>query len=154
MHTPDNFGPKRFSRMFSCNTYDISGILSNPLQRLLDHGFVADRACVWDDRLKGHELAVVARTYCDDDAINNPPPGLRCVRLPKAVMGADDLGTAIAVAIVGKTDASEEVLSACTNMPADMLAYMISLDMADSGYCVALKIGEIVNFPVARLVKI
>lgn len=148
------FGPCRFSNLFGCDTYKITGSLENRLSRLLDHGFVADRACCWDKRLEGHELAIVARTYCGDEEIDNPPSGLRCIRLPKSVMGPDDLGTAIAVVVVGKTEASESVLSACTSMPADMLAFMIPLSMQHDGYCIALKTGEIANFPIVRLVKI
>ena len=153
-----HFSETRFSQETGCNVYQLTQPMSecdagNYPDRLLDHGFVADRACVWDHRLEGHELAVVARTYCDDNTIDNPPDGLRCIRLDASVCG-DDPGTAIAVVITGNTPASVAVLSACTSMPADMLAFMLPLNMVNDGYCVALKCDGFVNFPVVRIVKI
>jgi hypothetical protein len=151
----DHFGETRFKQIFRCQTYGMRGLFKSDLYKLLDHGFIADRACVWDKRLKGHELAIIARTYCNDDAIDNPPDGLHCIRLDDSVLGCDP-GTAIAVVVTEKTAAAETLLTACTGMPADMLAYMLPLSMLDEGYCIALKTGvhdEDPNSPVVRLVK-
>lgn len=148
------FSATRFSKELGCGTYGyLSGAFPDGLRSLLDHGFIVDRACVWDKRLEGHEMAIVARTYCDDDAIDNPPAGLRCVRLDDSVLGGDP-GTAVAVVIVGKSAASESILTACTHIPADMFAYMIPLDMQNDGYCVVMKTGLILNKPIARLIKL
>lgn len=152
------FSADRFAEETGCDVYRLTQPASehdgsNYPDRLLDHGFIADRACVWDKRLEGHEMAIVARTYCDDTKIDNPPDGLCCVRLDDSVLGGAP-GTAIAVVITGKTEAAEAVLSACTSMPADMLAFMIPLSMQYDGYCIALKTNEGSNFPVVRLVKI
>jgi len=140
------FGRGNFASAYNCRTFYLnwsifpwtSARMDDHLRRLLDHGFIADGACAWDERLEGHEVAIVARTYCSDDEIDNPPEGLRCVRLGDAAMGEDDEGTAIAIVVTGATEAAEKVLSACVHMPADLLANAISLPMASSGLCVAL----------------
>lgn len=68
-----SFGPERFEKLATCKTYPMSGGVGNRLNQLLDHGFMADRACVWEKSLDGHELAVVARTYCSDEEIFRLP---------------------------------------------------------------------------------
>ena len=127
------FGPERFKKFHnSVTTYEFSprGGLASNLDRLLDHAFIADRACVWDPRLEGHELAVIARTYCSDEEIDNAIyPGLHRIRLDKKFLGPGEPGTTIAVLIDGETRMAEAVLSGATGIPADMLAYMLSSDM-------------------------
>lgn len=160
MVMPDYFCPARFSAIFGCSTYEVQSAYgieagySNYLSRLMDHGFIADRACVWDKRLEGHEVAIVARTYCSDEEIDNPPPGLRCVRLPDRVKGSKEPGTAIAVVVTGKSKVAEDVLTACTSMPADMISHALPLAMLHAGYRIALDMGENWIFPVVRIVKL
>lgn len=147
------FGQELFKRFAKCSTYSMHGGLTSQLGILLDHGFMADRACVWEKSLEGHELAVVARTYCSDEEIDNPPAGLRCVRLPSQVMGKGDLGTPIAVVVTDATPAAEELLSCFDSMPANMLAYGLSLEMMRAGYAVLLDTSVEANFPVVKIVK-
>jgi len=154
-----HFGATRFKQIFNrshCSTYGALQpwpVGDRAIDGLIDHGFIADRACVWDKRLNDHEIAIVARTYCSDAKIDNPPEGLRCVRLHRSVLGCDQ-GTAIAVVITSQTEASEALLSSCVHMPSDMLAYVIPLFMTREGYCIALQTGKRVNSPVVRIVKI
>jgi hypothetical protein len=148
-----NFGPELFRKFADCKTYSLHGVLYSELSRLVDHGFIADRACVWGESLDGHELAVVARTYCSDKEIDDPPEGLRCIRLPKVVMGPDDPGTAIAVVVTGATPAAERLLTAFTSMPADMLTFAISLELQHQGYAIALTTGDIPNYPAVKIIK-
>ena len=151
-----NFGQKLFTKITGADTWDFHGIgLRGSFDRLLDHGFIADRACVWDKRLEGHEIAFVARTYNDDEMIENPPNGLRIVRLPAKFMGQDDLGTPIAAVIEGWSHAVEDILTGCaTGMPADMLAYVLSIDMINDGFVVALDTKSgVINYPAVRIIK-
>lgn len=153
-----NFGPNLFRKITGADTWQFSGFgLVNDLDRLLDHGFIADRACVWDKRLEGHEIAFVARTYANEGIIDNPPAGLRVVRLPAEFMGPGDrpdISIPIAVVINGPTHAAEAVLSCCTHMRADMLAFALSLDMINDGYVVALDANSgIANKPAVRIIK-
>jgi len=41
------FGKEHFAKWANCNTYDLSNGLTGNLYRLLDHGFIADRAFRW-----------------------------------------------------------------------------------------------------------
>lgn len=131
-----NFGPERFEEWAKGkpDTYAIAELCGD-VEVLLDHGFIADRACVWSDELKGHEIAIISRTYAEDDIIDNPPVGLKCIRLPPEVMGAKDLGAAIATVITGPTKSAEFFLRACLRLPVDMLAYAIHQDMQ---FCYAI----------------
>ena len=148
-----NFGQERFAKMFGCDTYDFPGSRKFDLDRLLDHGFIADRDCCWDKQMEGHEYAIVARTYCTDEEIDNPPEGLRCHRLDRSVMGQDDLGTAIAVVIVGKSAAAESILSACCKLRCDILAHMIPLAMIQDGYSMLISAFADGIDPSVSLVK-
>ena len=125
------FSKEHFAKIYKCNVYDLrSNYISGELSRLLDHGFIADRACCWGIKeLEGHEFAVVSRTYLDDDEINNPPKGLRCFRLPNCVTGKDDLGIAIATVIVDSTNAAKELINYYSNVPAEYLIYAIPIFM-------------------------
>jgi hypothetical protein len=147
------FGQKYFASLFNCRTYSL-GSLPWDIYRRLDHGFIADRACVWDKRLEGNEIAIVSRTYLPDDEIDNPPAGLRTVRLPDLVMGKGEPGTPIATVICGNTIAAEMVLSACSYMPADMLGYAISRDMVDDGLCICLDVRYRTYPPDVKIIKI
>ena len=122
---------------------------------LVDHGFIADGACVWGgDDLEGHELVVISRTYCDDEMIDNPPAGLKCVRLPSKAMGKDEYGTAIATAIIGNTPAANEILNlGVEHLPAHMLPYLLPLEMLSS-YCVSLVSRRTSDFPEAFITPI
>ncbi|MBP7983236.1 MAG: hypothetical protein KAY97_00120 [Chromatiaceae bacterium] len=154
MKLPANFCRERFAGLFEyCQTYEFIGCRTFDLSRLLDHGFIADRACCWDQRLEGHEYAIVARTYCSDEEIDHPPEGLRCIRLKPAVLGKEDLGTAIAVVIVGKSAAAEAILTACSQLPVEVLAHMIPLAMIQDGYAMLLEAFADYDEPGVRLVK-
>jgi hypothetical protein len=150
------FGPERFKECVDgkCKIYSLNSVRADSVVgSLVDHGFIADRACLWETSLDGHEFAVVARTYCSDQQIDHPPQGLKCIRLPKEILSPDEPGTPIAVVVTGNTPAAEALLSAFTAMPADLLAFAISQEMCHQGYAVLLKTGERVNFPVVKIVK-
>lgn len=144
--TEKRFSRDRFAKEHGCQVYDLSPDVgartkyAGLLGRLLDHGFIASAAVTWDRRLVGHEMVIVARTYCGDDEIDNPPDGLRCIRLDASVLGADH-GTAIAVVIAGATPAAEAVLSACVQLPANLLPAMLPLHMVEEGW------GTVVSYP-------
>lgn len=157
------FGPQRFQKWSrsagkaphysGCRTYELGWGFRSGLQHLLDHGFLADCASVWCKDLKGSEIAIISRTYCENDEIDNPPAGLRCVRLPQAVMGPNDIGTPIATAIVSNTTAAEEVLQACTSLPADLFAFALSRNMMRNGLGIALHVTDNMNpLPLVQIV--
>ena len=127
------FGKEHFAKWANCNTYDLSnslnGLIGN-LGQLLDHGFIADRACVWGGvELDGHEMAIISRTYCSDNEIDNPPDGLLCIRLPNYIMGKDDLGVAIATVITNQSEAANDYLNFCRNLPVNVFAFSIPLNL-------------------------
>lgn len=159
MKTNQNFSQELFRRITGANTWDVNHYPGDhDLQSLMDHGFIADLACVWDDRLEGHEIAIVARTYADDALIDNPPDGLRIIRLPAKFMGPDDrpdISQAIAIVIESKSPSAEAVLTCCTRLPADMLAYAISADMKAQGYAILLDICHepTANSPAVKIIK-
>lgn len=134
------FGTKLFKEKTNCNTYGLSGLIPGYLYGLLDHGFIADAACVWNKKLDGHELAIVSRTYCEDETIDNPPKGLKCIRLAN-VMGEDDPGTAIATVIIGATPASVDFLNACKEVPINMFPCLLSQEMAQK-YSISLSLED------------
>lgn len=147
-----SFGQTLFKELYNCDTWCMRSV-HNKLNRILDHGFIADRACIWDPRLDGHEMAIVARTYADDDEIANPPLGLKCVRLDSEVMGDVTAGTPIAVVVEAPTTAAEDFLGAMTDIPADMIAYAISRHMISNGYCVTLQAQHGLNIPNVKITK-
>jgi len=119
-------------------TYPIGGGLSvdNGLfTGLLDHSFLADCACVWGgDDFPDSEFAVISRTYCSDEDIDNPPDGLKIVRLPKKVRGINNCGTAIATVIIGKSKTASLIATSCAQvLPACLLPYVMSSDMNEKG---------------------
>ncbi|MBF0234004.1 MAG: hypothetical protein HQK65_13340 [Desulfamplus sp.] len=129
------FGSDHFEEWAECKTYPLFMIkCPGDIANIVDHGFIADRACIWGGaEFHGYEMAVISRTYCSDDVIDNPPSGLKCIRLPEDVMGKDDMGTAIATVIVGNTPAANDILNlALFHVPAIMLPYMLPVDMCES----------------------
>ena len=106
-----HFGRELFEKVMHCKTYPYNRQRVGPLSTLTDHGFVADRACLWSAELEGHEYAVVARTYCSAVEIDHPPLGIKCVRLPLLVMGEDEPGVPIALVVTGKSLRSQELLT-------------------------------------------
>lgn len=135
------FGEKYFKELTGCNTYRLSGTFSGPLFNLLDHGFIANAACVWGDDLEGHEFAIVSRTYCDEETIDNPPDGLKCVRIPWA-MGKDDPGTAIATVITKATPVANAVVNLCQDLPASLIPLLLSLGLTED-YAIALSYSNL-----------
>ncbi|SLM31042.1 hypothetical protein MTBBW1_2620006 [Desulfamplus magnetovallimortis] len=139
------FGAKNFEKWGECKTYPLFMMnCPHDIASIVDHGFIADRACIWGgDEFEGYEMAVVSRTYCSDDVIDNPPEGLRCIRLPKDVMGKDDMGTAIATVITSNTQAANDLLNlALFHVPAIMMPYMLSLDMCESSLGITLMVSN------------
>jgi hypothetical protein len=105
---------------------------------LVDHGFIVDQACVWSNGdLEGSEIAIISRTYCSDDELDNPPKGLRCWRLPVELIG-DDPGTGIATVITAGSPAADAFLRMSRKLPADMMAYAIPKAMRDKGFALLL----------------
>lgn len=148
------FGQESFSELCDCRTYELHQIARGQFDDLVDHGFVADSACCWSEELDGIELVIVARTYVADDKIDNPPEGIKIVRLPDELMGPEECGTVIAIAVVGVSPEAENILTYFLKVPATMLAFAISRELADGyGYMVALEPLISNNFPVCRLVK-
>lgn len=137
------FGIRRFAEWADLNEdYDIwrFGIMRMKYRGLFDHGFIAARAPVWSDgALDGSEIAIISRTYCSDNEIDNPPDGLRCWRLPKVVVGENEPGTAIATVIVRPTKAANDFLTLCGRLPSDMMPYAISQKMCRQGYAIILQ---------------
>jgi len=129
------FSEETFRKQYNCMTYPLFTTkihsLGYNLGSLLDHGFIADRACTWDEPdMKDHEFVVVARTY-REDMLETPIPGLRVVKLPDEY---EEPGTAIVIAIVGPSKEAEAVLSTCCLLPACHITYCLSQSMANSGY--------------------
>ena len=139
------FSEEHFKTWSYCKTYPLSGVGSiyPDIHGLLDHGFIADRAVVWGGRftheLEGHEIAFISRTYQPDSVIDNPPSGLRCIRLPKEVMGKDDLGTAIATIITGMTPHSNDLINQCMYLPIESFSCVIPLSMQNDGYGILIR---------------
>lgn len=138
----NHFSAQRFQELYDCQTWPLSTLWEQyhfgyvekaDLNALTDHGFIADKACVWDSRLEGHEFALIARTYAPDDKIDNPPTGLKIIRLDPAVNGVDP-GTAIAIVVESKSAISECLLQAFLNLPAWYFAHSIPRSMVDEGY--------------------
>lgn len=123
------FGPQRFLRTVgqSATVWALAGAgIRNDLYQLWDHGFVANAAPVWGGPdFDGHEIAIVSRTYCSDERIDNPPTGLKCRRLPSSVMSSKDLGTAIATVLTNRPDpeVASEFMNACSRIPAYWFAF-------------------------------
>lgn len=135
----EQFGRTRFKKWANVNEeMHVFNVHTNQFTSLIDHAFIADCAPVWSKELDGHEVAIISRTYAKDELIDNPPAGLKVIRLPKEVMGVDDLGTAIAIAITSKTKESEKVLQSFTDLPTSLLSCVISREMADDGYYVGV----------------
>jgi len=150
------FGREHFEKTFNCGTYPLSIFRGAPdIYKLVDHGFIADSACVWGrDDFENHELVIISRTYCEDEIIDNPPAGLKCVRLPDILMGEEDHGTAIAIAIIENTPAANELLSMGVGyLPAHMLPYLLPIEMLSS-YCISLVSRRGSDFPEAIITPI
>lgn len=127
--------------------------------RLIDHGFIVDQAALYatlagaSSDLSGHEIAIVSRTYCADDEIDNPPDGLKCVRLPDRFLGGDvESSTVIMTVIAGDTPAALAFLNCCSALPARLLGVTLSREMIDMGYRVCIDPIEHVNFGVRFLI--
>ncbi len=143
-----------FISQFDCETWDICqtggyhcGLVGSAARvwSLLDHGFIVDAAPLYakladpGSDLNGHEIAIVSRTYCTDDDIDNPPDGLKCVRLPDHFLGGDaESSTVIMTVITGNTPAALAFLNCCGALPANLLSVTLSREMIDSGYRVCL----------------
>lgn len=138
----NHFSAQRFQELYDCKTWPLSNFGydshlghagTKDFPTLMDHGFIADSACVWDERLEGHEFALIARTYASDDKIDNPPPGLKIIRLDPIVKG-EDPGTAIGIVVESKTLVSECFLEAFLNLPAWYFSHAIPKSMRDERY--------------------
>lgn len=130
------FTKERFVEWAGCNPsiWEVP-LIHGELSRLLDHPFIADKAPVWSKGvLEGHEIAIISRTYCSRDEIDNPPNGLWCWRLPLEIIGANDIGTPIATVITGNSPAANMLLASYTLMPVDMFAFTVP-----RGYRIVLK---------------
>lgn len=138
----DNFGQERFRKLFGCTTWALTGVdrlIDSPdLKLLLSFGFAVDKAVSWDLRLAGYEVVVAAKTFASDELIDNPPPGILCLRLPSFVMGGAINGTPIVLAITEATTESEKLLSCLVNLSAERLALTIPENLSKQGYMVAL----------------
>ena len=142
------FGEQHFKKWGKCQTYQLNYHPRN-LASLLDHGFIADRACVWGgSELEGNEMAVISRTYCNEKEIDNPPKGLRCIYLPKETMGKDDAGIAIATVISGPSIEAGDLLNMCLYLPVELIAVVLPLDMIEKGYYISLQYNSLVRFEV------
>ena len=147
------FSKEHFTKWANCTAYDLSDGYNNNLRRLLDHGFIADRACVWGGiELDGHETAIISRTYCSENEIDNPPDGLLCIRLPNYIMGKDDLGIAIATVIVHQSKAANDYLNTCRNLPLDMLAFAIPRYLTWT-HKLLVNISDYADYAEIKLVK-
>lgn len=146
------FGRKHFQKWSKCHrtfSIDVKNA-SDSLRRLFDHGFLVDAAVVWGGHeFKGHELSIVSRTYCEYYEIDNPPKGLRCVRLPKEVMGKDDEGTAIATVITEPSTFADAVVNMCLHLPAWLLPCLLSKSMVE---CYHIAIQATDTYAKARIV--
>ena len=111
------------------------GIFCELFTGLLDHSFLVDCACVWGgDDFPDSEFAVISRTYCSDEDIDNPPDGLKIVRLPKKVRGVNDCGVAIATIVIGKSEAANAIVTSCAQtLPACLIPYIMSSNMNENG---------------------
>ena len=104
----EQYGEKLFKKWAKSISKNCGGIqiftrLSYRGHPLIDHPLIVDCVPVWSKgKLNGHEFAMICRTYATDDAIDNPPEGLKTWRLPKEVLGTSP-GTAIAVMIDDNT---------------------------------------------------
>ena len=140
------YGQERFEEWFSINFTqpDRFGmqtfhIYSHELYPLLDHCFIVDSAPVWSKgKLDGHELAIISRTYCTDEQIDNPPKGLKTWRLPKDVMGEKDKGTAIAIMIIDDTPEANQVLKSFLSVKTSILPHVLSSKMFAKGYYIGV----------------
>jgi len=113
------------------------------LERLFDHGFVADRAPVWSKGvLNGNEIAIISRTYLSEEEIDNPGDGLKCWKLPKEAMGKNINGIWIATVITKATAAADAFVCACSGLSVYLLTYVISKEMAEEGKGVLLTVVE------------
>jgi hypothetical protein len=143
-----HFGRELFEKVMHCKTYPYNRQRVGPLSMLTDHGFVADRACLWSAELEGHEYAVVARTYCSAVEIDHPPLGIKCVRLPLLVMGEDEPGVPIALVVTGKSLRSQELLTGYLDLPASVIAHAIQNEMSADGWAVCLPVtGGVLPYP-------
>ncbi len=152
------FGPDYFKEITGCRTYEMRSNVHGSLHRLLDHGFVVDSVPVWENELLtqciyGHEFAIISRTYCSNDQIDNPPDGLRCIRLRQTkVMDVRNMGTAIATVIIKKTQASEDYLLACANIPIHSFIYLLPRPMHKDGYGILLQLAGL-NQSSMKIIK-
>ena len=108
--------------------------LDSVVRDIVDHGFVVEAAPMGGALAgmpEGHEFAVIARTYCADDMIDNPPEGLRCYRLPPETMGSDDPGTAIAVVVESVTPVALDFIGLFDNLPGYLLACALPLHLSE-----------------------
>jgi hypothetical protein len=152
------FGPAHFSQWATqliraknpgalispVRTWSLGMRRDGALSALCDHGFIAEAAAAWGALAgipEGHEFAVVARTYCSAEQIDNPPEGLRCHRLPPETMGSDDAGTAIAIVIEKLTPAAFEFIAMFDDLPACLLSYVLPEPICNAGCLLLLPVN-------------
>jgi hypothetical protein len=155
------YGPAHFVEWASAcgvapETWDACLEQGSALARLLNHGFIADGVAQWGKPFtlpEGVEFAVVSRTYASAEEIDNPPPGVRCYRLPAALLGEGDLGTVIATVLdadavrTGTAEVALEYLSLFGNVPARLIGYLLPQRLAWDGYLIgAAAEGEGASF--------
>ena len=135
----EQYGEKLFKKWAKSISKNCGGIqifthLSYSGHPLIDHPLIVDCVPVWSKgKLNGHEFAMICRTYATDDAIDNPPEGLKTWRLPKEVLGTSP-GTAIAVMIDDNTPESNQLLQSYLGLPTRYLPQALSIKMLDNGY--------------------
>lgn len=124
--------------------YEMESGWSDGLMTLFDHGFVVDRAPVWSrGELEGSEFAIISRTYLPAEQIDNAPKGLRVWRIPPDFLVAAKLsGPGVWVATVVQTASihSEAFLQRCGFVPVNMLPFVLSKEMHDTGHAVELSV--------------
>lgn len=147
----------KFAKLTDCRTWELDWLtLEDHFFRLLDHGFAIDRACMIDPSLKGYEIAVVAHTYCNDHEIDNPPDGLRCVRLTrlqKQILVEGEPGTLIAVVVANSTAIAGKFISTLAELPSYLLPFAMPQNMVEQGYSIDINAKNGGYPPEIKVVK-
>ena len=118
------------------------------LSRLIDHGFIADRACIFgpnfvenDDSFSGQEFAIISRTYLSKNEIEELK--VKCQSeldieiMPDVFLGTSP-GIVVATMIKGIGSYAEEILQLYTGLEGHILGNCIGAALIDEGYAVVL----------------
>ena len=124
-----------FRNDLGCQTWNMTMYDSPEVRQVIDHAFVVDRAAEWgaDYGLDGSEVVIISRSYAPDNILYADYPGVEVCEL-KYDWLLGNMGKLVAVKIVGPGDAAESLLKAFRDVPAELLAYVVSLDMQYLGW--------------------